>query len=140
MGLLSRWRGPRAVDGVRWRSLGADDRDAIFGLVGRSVSADGAAQGTDGGGFYLSTFRERTVGGFVGQQLVAAAAEKWPICQAVIWHRLGEVWVGEASVVIAVSSPHRGEAFDACEFLIDELKKAVPIWKREVYEDGSKWQ
>jgi len=74
------------------------------------------------------------------QQLVAAAAAKWPICQAVIWHRLGEVKVGEASVVIAVSSPHRGEAFDACEFLIDELKKAVPIWKREVYEEGSKWQ
>jgi len=74
MGLLSRWRGPRAVDGVQWRSLGADDGDAIVGLVRRSVSADGAAQGTGGGGFYMSTFRARTVGGFVGEQLVAAAS------------------------------------------------------------------
>jgi len=74
------------------------------------------------------------------RQLVVTAAERWPICQAVIWHRLGEVRVGEPSVVIAVSCPHRGEAFDACEFLIDELKKAVPIWKREVYEEGSRWQ
>jgi mycothiol synthase len=74
VGLLSRWRGPRAVDGVGWRSLGADDGDAILRLVRRSVSADGAALSTDGGGFYLSTFRERTVGGFVGERLVAAAS------------------------------------------------------------------
>ena len=74
------------------------------------------------------------------RQLVTVAAGRWPICRVVIWHRLGEVRVGEASVVIAVSCPHRGEAFEACEFLIDELKKVAPIWKREVYAGGSKWQ
>jgi molybdopterin synthase catalytic subunit len=57
----------------------------------------------------------------------------------VVGHRLGEVKVGEASVVIAVSCPHRAEAFDACEFLIDELKKSVPIWKREICAHGERW-
>ena len=74
MGLLSKWRGPRAVDGVRWRSLRPDDRDAIIGLVAQSVSADGATQTTDGSEFYLGMFGERRVGGFAGEQLVAAAS------------------------------------------------------------------
>jgi len=55
-------------------------------------------------------------------------------------HRLGEVPVGEASVVIAVSSAHRAAAMDACRFAIDELKATVPIWKKEWYEDGSTWK
>jgi molybdopterin synthase catalytic subunit len=74
------------------------------------------------------------------RKLGTHAFEKWPVTRAAIWHRLGEVRVGESSVVIAVSCPHRGEAFDACEFLIDELKKSVPIWKREVYRSASRWQ
>ncbi len=74
------------------------------------------------------------------KKLAGQAFARWPVLRAAIWHRLGEVRVGEASVVIAVSCPHRGEAFEACEFLIDELKKSAPIWKREVYEGGSRWQ
>ena len=74
------------------------------------------------------------------QKLVAEAQTRWPICRVAIWHRLGEVRVGEPSVAIAVSTPHRGEAFDACEFLIDELKKLVPIWKKEIYEGATRWQ
>ncbi|HVT82993.1 MAG TPA: molybdenum cofactor biosynthesis protein MoaE [Phycisphaerae bacterium] len=74
------------------------------------------------------------------RKLAARAFERWPVARAAIWHRIGDVRVGESSVVIAVSCPHRGEAFDACEFLIDELKKIVPIWKREVYESTSRWQ
>jgi molybdopterin synthase catalytic subunit len=73
-------------------------------------------------------------------RLAAAAAARWPICRLVVWHRLGEVKVGEPSVIIAVSCPHRAEAFDACEFLIDELKKTVPIWKREVFQGGERWR
>lgn len=78
----------------------------------------------------------------VGQlkKIGAQAFQQWPVVRAAIWHRLGEVRVGEPSVVIAVSCPHRGEAFDACEFLIDELKKSVPIWKREIYRSASRWQ
>ena len=57
-----------------------------------------------------------------------------------IAHRLGVVDVGEASVIIAVSSVHRKEALEACHFAIDELKATVPIWKKEVYEGGEVWK
>jgi molybdopterin synthase catalytic subunit len=73
------------------------------------------------------------------RQIAAAAAGRWPICRLVLWHRLGDVPVGQPSVLIAVATPHRGEAFDACENLIDELKKSVPIWKREMYCQTARW-
>ena len=56
-----------------------------------------------------------------------------------VLHRTGAVGVGEPSVVVAVASPHRDAAFQACRFLIDELKARVPLWKREVYSDGHHW-
>ena len=61
------------------------------------------------------------------------------IRQAAIVHRVGRLGIGEASVVIAVSAAHRREAFEACQFAIDTLKQTVPIWKREIFEDGSVW-
>jgi molybdopterin synthase catalytic subunit len=73
------------------------------------------------------------------EQLSETARSKWPITDVAIVHRLGDLAVGEVSVVIAVSAPHRGEAFDACEWVIDELKKTVPIWKKEIYTDGEAW-
>jgi molybdopterin synthase catalytic subunit len=57
----------------------------------------------------------------------------------VIVHRLGRLFVGETSVLIAVSSAHRGAAFDACRYAIDTLKKTIPIWKREQFADGAVW-
>jgi len=64
-----------------------------------------------------------------------------PLLHCVVHHRLGVVPVGEASIVIAVSSPHRKEAFVACEYLLEQLKLNVPIWKKEVYESGeSQWK
>lgn len=69
--------------------------------------------------------------------LAAAARAKWPIVRLVMLHRTGRVGLGEPSVVIAVSTPHRSEAFDACRWLIDSLKKDVAIWKKEVWADGS---
>jgi len=65
---------------------------------------------------------------------------KWPVKNIAIYHRLGVVPVKEASVIIAVSSAHRLQAIEACHFGIDELKAKVPIWKKEVYEDGSTWK
>ena len=59
-----------------------------------------------------------------------------PLLHCVVHHRLGVVPVGEASIVIAVSSPHRKEAFVACEYLLEQVKLKVPIWKKEVYESG----
>jgi molybdopterin synthase catalytic subunit len=69
----------------------------------------------------------------------AEAGEKWQITRMAIVHRLGPVHIGEASVVIAVSSPHREAAFAASRFAIEEIKKTVPIWKKEVYEGGEVW-
>ena len=64
---------------------------------------------------------------------------RWPDCRVAIVHRTGKLEIGEASVLIAVSAPHRAEAFDACEYAIDTLKQIVPIWKKEAYDDGEVW-
>ena len=69
-----------------------------------------------------------------------AVQERWPEARTAIVHRVGLVPVGEVSVVIATSAPHRDTAYAASRFAIDTLKKTVPIWKREVYEDGSVWK
>jgi molybdopterin synthase catalytic subunit len=69
----------------------------------------------------------------------ADAAKRWPICRMAIVHRLGPVRIGEASVIIVVSSAHREAAFAASRFAIEEIKKTVPIWKKEVYEGGEVW-
>jgi molybdopterin synthase catalytic subunit len=69
----------------------------------------------------------------------ADAAKQWPICRMAIVHRLGPVQIGEASVIIAVSSAHRDAAFAASRYAIEEIKKTVPIWKKEVYEGGELW-
>lgn len=71
--------------------------------------------------------------------LVAQAKEKFSIDQAKIIHRIGELHIGEISVLIIVTSPHRVAAFESCRYLIDTLKKTVPIWKKEYFEDGVVW-
>jgi len=65
--------------------------------------------------------------------------ERWDIDGVAIVHRIGSLEVGEKSVVIAVGAPHRAEAFEACRYAIEQLKRTVPIWKKEVYEDGEVW-
>ena len=70
-------------------------------------------------------------------KLEAEARTKWPIIECAIVHRLGRVDLAEASVAIAVSSPHRRDAFEAGQWLIDRLKEVVPIWKKENWADGS---
>jgi molybdopterin synthase catalytic subunit len=67
------------------------------------------------------------------------ASKKWQICRMAIVHRLGPVQIADASVVIAVSSTHREAAFAACRFAIEEIKRTVPIWKKEVFEGGEVW-
>ncbi|MCZ7644753.1 MAG: molybdenum cofactor biosynthesis protein MoaE [Planctomycetota bacterium] len=70
------------------------------------------------------------------QELAAAARAQFGIAEAAVWHRLGRLEIGEASVAIAVSAAHRAAAFDACRWLIDNLKTGVPIFKHEHYADG----
>ena len=73
------------------------------------------------------------------QEIGAAIHEKFPIHRVAIVHRLGRLQIGETSVLIAVSSPHRPAAFEACRYAIDTLKRTVPIWKKEYFEDGAVW-
>ncbi|HLX12618.1 MAG TPA: molybdenum cofactor biosynthesis protein MoaE [Bacteroidota bacterium] len=73
------------------------------------------------------------------RQIADDAKERWGVMKIAVVHRIGKVPVGEASVAIAVSSAHRKEAFEACRYIIDTLKKTVPIWKKELFADGSKW-
>jgi molybdopterin synthase catalytic subunit len=72
-------------------------------------------------------------------KIAKAAAEKWDALKIAIHHRVGVLVVGEIPVVIAVSTPHRKAAFEACEYCIDTLKETVPIWKKEFFEDGEVW-
>jgi len=71
--------------------------------------------------------------------LAEEAVAKFGVRDIAVVHRLGRLYVGESSVLIAVASAHRGAAFEACRWLIDTLKKTVPIWKKEHFEDGAVW-
>ncbi len=73
------------------------------------------------------------------EKIEAEARQRWPVRAIVIVHRTGYLKIGEISVAIAVACAHRGEAFEACRFAIDTLKKTVPIWKKEFRPDGSFW-
>jgi molybdopterin synthase catalytic subunit len=72
-------------------------------------------------------------------EIVSQLRERYAIHRVAMVHRLGHLEVGETSVFIAVSAAHRGAAFDACRYAIDTLKKTVPIWKKEFFEDGAVW-
>jgi molybdopterin synthase catalytic subunit len=72
------------------------------------------------------------------RRIAEEAEAKWG-CEVAIAHRIGRIELGEASVVVAVGSPHRAQAFEACRYCIDTLKETVPIWKREVCPDGTYW-
>src|SRR5262245_37328389 len=73
-------------------------------------------------------------------ELEAEARRRWPLVGCYVVHRLGHLELGEASIAIAVSSPHRGVAFEAGQWLIDTIKQVVPIWKQENWADGtSEW-
>ena len=73
------------------------------------------------------------------KKLAENARERFEISHVGIVHRTGRLEIGETSVVISVAAPHRRAAFEACEWLIKELKQTVPIWKKEVYADGELW-
>jgi len=71
--------------------------------------------------------------------IAAQLEERYDLCAVAIHHRVGRVGIGEPSVVIAVSAPHRADALAACKDAIDVLKESVPVWKKEVYEGGEEW-
>jgi molybdopterin synthase catalytic subunit len=73
------------------------------------------------------------------KKIVNQAFEQWPIQKALVHHRTGVLNVGEIPVIVAVSAAHRAAAFEACRYIIDTLKQTVPIWKKEIFEDGEVW-
>jgi len=73
------------------------------------------------------------------EKIFEEASQRWPILKVAISHRIGVLQLGDEAVVLAVSTPHRKESFEACQFIIDTLKQTVPIWKKEVYEGGEEW-
>jgi len=73
------------------------------------------------------------------ERIAEEAIEKWRINRCVIVHRYGRVMPGESSIIILVSTPHRDESYTASRYIIDEIKKRVPVWKKELYDDGSEW-
>jgi molybdopterin synthase catalytic subunit len=72
-------------------------------------------------------------------KIVNHAKERWPINAMAIHHRVGALKIGDIPVVIAVSTPHRQQGFEACQYAIDTLKLTVPIWKKEIFADGEAW-
>jgi molybdopterin synthase catalytic subunit len=74
------------------------------------------------------------------REIGAAIRERWPeVKRVAMLHRIGRLEIGESSVLIAVSAAHRGDAFEACRYAIDTLKRVVPVWKKEHFEDGEVW-
>lgn len=71
--------------------------------------------------------------------IVSTAQKQWPITKVAITHRVGVLSIGDVAVAIAVSTPHRKASFEACQFIIDSLKQTVPIWKKEIFEEGEEW-
>ncbi|NRB62309.1 MAG: molybdenum cofactor biosynthesis protein MoaE [Saprospiraceae bacterium] len=73
------------------------------------------------------------------QKIATYVKEKWQARHVSIHHRIGVLEIGETAVLIAVSTPHRRASFEACQYAIDTLKETVPIWKKEIFEDGEVW-
>lgn len=73
------------------------------------------------------------------RKIADQACRQWQVQKIAVYHRVGTLHIGDAAVVVAVSTPHRVEAFEACKWVIDTLKQTVPIWKKEIFEDGEVW-
>ena len=73
------------------------------------------------------------------REIAGEVTRKWPIQDLSIVHRIGRLEIEDISLVVAIASPHRKEAFQACGYVVDRIKETVPIWKKEVFEDGQVW-
>lgn len=113
-----------------------------------------AHPGSGGATVFIGTVRDQTKGRKVVRlefeayapmaisemrKIAEQVEQRWQAHHVVIHHRVGSLDIGEIAVIIAVSTPHRKAAFEACEYTIDTLKKTVPIWKKEIFEDGEIW-
>jgi molybdopterin synthase catalytic subunit len=141
-------------------SGGSADHPDVFAVVEHPLSPDDIAARVDdpgaGGIVIFSGVVRNETGGrpvkFLEYEAHAAMAEaklreigaairgRWPgVRRVAMLHRIGRLEIGESSVLIAVSAAHRGDAFEACRYAIDTLKRVVPVWKKEHFEDGEVW-
>ena len=122
------------IDVAGWHRDAADARD------GASVEFLGVVRGDEAGQpvAHLDYDAYEPMAERVIARLIDDATLRWPVHRVVVRHRLGRVAVGEVAVLIGVQAPHRDAAFEACRFLIDALKRDVPIWKTAVRLDGSR--
>jgi molybdopterin synthase catalytic subunit len=121
--------------------VGTVARRVVLPECGATVTLDGYAREWTNGKRTLHLIYEayRSMALSEMRRLGQDAHERFDISHIGIVHRTGRLEIGETSVVIAVSAPHRSAAFEACEWAIRELKRIVPIWKKEVFEDGEVW-
>lgn len=112
------------------------------------------SNGSGGVSIFVGTVRDQTKGKAVKRlefesykpmaisemrKIAEYAKDKWSAHKIIIHHRVGVLQIKEIAVIIAVSTPHRKAAFEACQYCIDTLKETVPIWKKEIFEDGEVW-
>jgi molybdopterin converting factor subunit 1 len=121
--------------------VGAVARRVVLPECGATVTLDGyAREWTKGKRTLYLVYEAYDAMALIEMQRLGTEAHKqFEIAHIGIVHRTGRIEIGETSVVIAVSAPHRRAAFQACEWAIKELKRTVPIWKKEVYADGEAW-
>ena len=126
-------REPIDIQGLRSRLLGGES--------GAVVIFDGVARDNTKGRrtLYLEYEGYTEMASRTLAQIGREVHDRWPINRVGIIHRLGRIEISESSVVICVTSAHRRVAFEACHYAIDRLKKIVPIWKKEYFEDGAVW-
>lgn len=118
------------------------ERRLLTGGAGAIVTFDGVVRNQTGGRPVVSLQYEAYPQMAVREmrKIGDEIRERWPDVERIgIVHRFGELRVTESSVVIVITSPHRRVAFEACHFAIDRLKQTVPIWKKEIFEDGEAW-
>ena len=126
---------PRSLDVAAAVAFVTDGRAGGIDVFLGTTRAETSSEGRELVALDYESYEE--MAGRQLQDLARVAREQWPIVKLALLHRVGRVAIGEPSVVIAVSTPHRADAFAACKWLIDALKKDVAIWKKEVWADGS---
>ena len=108
------------------------------GLGGTAVFLGSVRKGAEDGpvtAIEYSAYEEMAEGELA--RIVQEANQRWQVCRIEVRHRLGLIPAGEASIAVVAAAPHRAEAFDACRYVIEEVKRRLPIWKKEIGEDGS---
>lgn len=125
-----------AIDIDALEAVAASSHGAVVTFVGRARNR--ADDGRDVIGLEYEAYPEMAEATL--REVVAELGERWPSCAVAVVHRIGPVPIGEAAVVIVTAAPHRGDAYEANRYVIEAIKDRLPIWKLEVFADGSRWK